>query len=315
MQRFEDFFGDQEGDALVRFGRDTGDVRRQQQVRAAGERMARGQRLGGEDIEGGAAELTALQRRRHRGFVDDTATSAVDQNGAALHGSDATRVEKAAGGVDERNVQADDIGRGDEGVERHRLDAGIRIGGVTHRQRRVEGNDAHADGLRQGRGALTDRAEADQPHRLAGDLAPARQGCARPVAGGHVGGRRIGAAQEQHRRGDHVFGDRVRVGACRRNHDDAAGGTGFDIDVVEADAEPPDDLAARHRREQRATDLGAVAHDQGVGASSLALEARCVVDERGVVQHIVRSGELCHRALVHELRDDDARHVADQADS
>ena len=45
---------------------------------------------------------------------------------------------------------------------------------------------------------------------------------ARPLAGGHGRGRRVGAAQQQHRRPDHVLGHRERVGAGRRNDRDAA---------------------------------------------------------------------------------------------
>ena len=96
------------------------------------------------------------------------------------------------------------------------------------------------------------RAEADDAERLAADLAAVRRARSRgqrPAA--TVGGRPVGAAQQQHRGRDHVFGDRVRVRAGGGDDGDAARRAAVDVDVVEADAEPADDLQRVARRAAR----------------------------------------------------------------
>ena len=90
-------------------------------------------------------------------------------------------------------------------------------------------------------------------------------------------------------------------------------GTGLGVDVVEADAEPRHDPAAGQRREQVAAHLGAVADDEGIGAGGELAQARRVVDELRVVEHVVRSGQLRHAGRAHELADDDACQFAAQA--
>ena len=64
------------------------------------------------------------------------------------------------------------------------------------------------------------------------------------------------------------------------------------IDVVQPDTQPPDDAAAAQRGKQCATHLGAVAHDQGVGACRQLLQAGHVVDQVRVVENVVLGLQL-----------------------
>ena len=146
-----------------------------------------GKRLGAEHVDRRTAERAALQRCRQRHLIDDAAARGVDQHRALLHRRDAARVEQVARRVDQRHMQADHIGAGDhfvEAGEAHAARGKRRVVGVHHR---VEGDHVHADALRELRGQLADRAEADQAQGLAADLAAVGQRIARPLAGSHGG--------------------------------------------------------------------------------------------------------------------------------
>ena len=97
-----------------------------------------------------------------------------------------------------------------------------------------------------------------------------------------------------------------RIGARGRNDFDPPLAAGIDVDVVEADAEPADDLQRRGGRQQPAIDLRAVAHDERIGARERFPERRGLIDERLVVTRVVLRGEARDRAFVHEFADDDA---------
>jgi hypothetical protein len=152
-----------------------------------------------------------------------------------------------------------------------------------------------------------DGAVADEAQEPAGGLA-ADQERARPASLEHGGGGREGATQEHERGGDHVLGHGGGVGACGRQHRDAAGTAGGEVDVVEADAEPAHDLEALGGREQGASDLGAIADDERTGARRHELELGRTVDERRVVVHLEVAAQVLDRRLVHELADDDVEH-------
>jgi len=253
-----------------------------------------------------AAELAALQRRGQRHFIDDAAARGVDQHCAALHRGDAFGIEQIARRIDQRHMQADHIGSGNQRIQPDRTHTVGRVGRVAAVHHRVVGDHCHAEPARQRRGELADRAEADQAQGLARRLAAVGQRIARPLPGRHRSAAPVGAAQQQQRRGDHVLGDRQGIRAGGRDHLHAARFAAGHVDVVQADAEPPDDLAARQRGEQVAAHLGAVAHDQRIRARRLGHQPRRVVDQLRVVQHIVRGAQRRQRALVDEFADDDA---------
>ena len=126
-----------------------------------------------------------------------------------------------------------------------------------------------------------------RPSVLPASSRPFDSARARPVAGGDVGGRRVGAAQQQHRRADHVLGDGERVGAGGGNH----------LDAACARTRRRRCCRARRRAGRRrcsvgaaassvAVDLRAVAHDQRIGVGERAAQRVGPVDERLVVDDI-----------------------------
>jgi len=66
----------------------------------------------------GAAELARVERRHERRLVDQRTARRVDQQRAGLHPGEACRVDHATGLGHERAMQADDVRRGIERVER-----------------------------------------------------------------------------------------------------------------------------------------------------------------------------------------------------
>ena len=252
---------------MFEFLRHAGDVRRQHEVRAVGEDGAAAsvEGLFIEDVEGGAPEAVLLQRRRQRSLVDDAAAGRVDEDRIGAHARDRLGADEAARFGRQRHVQRDDVGRDEEIVKRDPRD---RIpGGIVRRHEGIVRDDAHAEG-RGARGRLPrDGAEADEAEPLAGDLA-AHQAAARPGAGDHLRRRRVGAAQQKHRRADDVFRHRDVVGAARRTDGDAACPARLDVDVVEPDPEPADDLQRSGGFEQRAAHLRAVADDEAARPAS-----------------------------------------------
>ncbi len=79
-----------------------------------------GERLAREHVERSPAQPAASQRRRDGGFVDDAAARRVDEHRSWLHRRDPRRVDQAARRLEQRNVQAHDVGRGEQLVEAER---------------------------------------------------------------------------------------------------------------------------------------------------------------------------------------------------
>ncbi len=116
---------------------------------------------------------------------------------------------------------------------------------------------------------------------------PLESAVARPLTGRHRRCAGVCAAQQQQRRADHVLGNRQRIGAAGGYHLQATPLASRHVDVVQADAEPADHARPGQRIEQRATHLGAVAHDQGIGRGRLRQQPGRVIDQRRLVQHVV----------------------------
>jgi len=58
-----------------------------------------------EHIESGMADTAAVERRDHRGFVDQRAARGVDQDRAGFHAGDPRCVEEAACLVIQREIE------------------------------------------------------------------------------------------------------------------------------------------------------------------------------------------------------------------
>ncbi len=89
------------------------------------------QRFGVEYVEAGVADVTALERGDQRRLVDQRAAGGIDQDDAGLHLRDAFRRQEAARFVAERQMQRDDVGLLEQGIEidqRHRASGrGVRL--------------------------------------------------------------------------------------------------------------------------------------------------------------------------------------------
>ena len=128
---------------------------------------------------------------------------------------------------------------------------------------RVRGEDRHLHGPRPGRDRLADLAEPDDPERPAAEL-DARELGSLPFAAPdrRVGGRDLaGDAVEQ---GEGVLGGRDRVAGRRVDDGDAGPGRRLEIDVVDADPGPPDDLQSRAGGDRLGVDLDLAADDERV---------------------------------------------------
>ena len=127
-------------------------------------------------------------------------------------------------------------------VELDLLDADIL--GALRRQERIEGDHPHVQALRAVGDDRADIAAADHAEHLAGDL-DAHEAVLLPLAGlGRGIGLRDFARQRQHQR-DGVLGGRDRIAERRVHHDDALGGRGGNLDIVDADAGAADHLQPR----------------------------------------------------------------------
>ena len=104
------------------------------------------------------------------------------------------------------------------------------------------------------------------PKRLAGEF-DAHEAVLFPLAGVGRGVRGGDFAGEREHQRDRVFGRRDRVAVRRVHDDDAAGGGGVDVDVVDADAGAADDFQMRRGAEQVGGDFRRRADRQAVIAA------------------------------------------------
>ena len=79
--------------------------------------MIGGQRLRGEDVEAGAADMAAIDRGGERTLVDQFAACGVDENRTAFHGGKFLGVEKADQLRRQPRVQRNHVGFGQQTVE------------------------------------------------------------------------------------------------------------------------------------------------------------------------------------------------------
>ena len=259
------------------------------------------ERLVLEDIDRGAAEASRAQRVDERGLVDDPASRGVHEQGVRRHQRQRRAVDQPARRVRERDVDAHRVAHAQQ--IGNCLDAlGQLPGGVIRGEVGVARGDPHIEGARALGDRPGDRPEADQPEPRAGQLVPAEL-LPRPLAGRDARGRAVdGAPQRQHRR-QHVLRHRDGVRARGGEDRDAALGAGVEVDVVEAHAEPSDDLEGGRGVEQLAIDAGDVAHDQRSHARDRGQQFVARLGESGLVLHGAIAPQRLDGFLVHEFAD------------
>ena len=195
-----------------------------------------------EHVECGAGELARANRFLQGLLVDELTARGVDETGTVAHLRDRVASDQATGLVGERGVQRDDVRGSEHPVERLRaLDA--EVAEALLGDERVVRNDTHAQADGAARDLLADPSEPDHSERLAFQLDPVP---ARTLPAALLE-RRVGlrdVASESDDQSDRLLGsgDDGRLGRVR--DDDAPPGGGFDIDVVDAHAGPPDHLEA-----------------------------------------------------------------------
>ena len=198
-----------------------------------------GRGLFDEHIEGSAGNMTGIERGAQRGLVDQPAARAIDDAHALPGRLQRICVDDIARLVGERRVQRDEVGAAKKIVKLDLFDT--KIARTLRRQERIVGNHLHAQADAAIGNDRTDVAAADHAERLVGDF-DAHEAVLLPLAGL---GRRVGlrdlARQREHQR-DRVFGRRDRIAERRVHHDDALGGRGRNVDIVDADAGAADHL-------------------------------------------------------------------------
>ena len=179
-------------------------------------------------------------------LVDQAAARAVDDSNSGLGLREILARQYIAGLVGERRVERDEIGAREQGVELDLLHPHVER--PLRRQERIVGDHLHPEPQRPVGDDRADIAGADQAQCLARQL-DAHEPVLLPFAvlGGAVGLGQL-ARQREHQ-SDGMFGGGYRIAERRVHDDDAAGRRGGDVDIVDADTGPTDDLEIGRRVE------------------------------------------------------------------
>ena len=110
LQVINHLFGDHRGDAQLRLGGRSAEVRRGDDLIKAEQRIIGRRRLFLEHVERRTGDLAAAQGINQRRFINQSAARAVDEAHARLHLFNARRVDDAARLFGERRVQGDEVG-------------------------------------------------------------------------------------------------------------------------------------------------------------------------------------------------------------
>ena len=303
-----DLLGRLDARAVLRLGRRGAEVRRDDDVGVAEQRVI-GDRLLGEDVERRAGDLAGVQRRLQVRVDDERAAGDVDDPHAVLALGERLGVQEALGLRRLRQVQRDEV----TGRERVRGGLGLLDAELLEALGADEGvvrDDAHAEGAGADRDELADPAEAEHAEGLALDLGAAEL-AALPLAAGEAGVRLRDVAGEREHQRERVLGRGDRVGLRRVGDDDPALGRGGDVDVVHADAGTADDAQVVGALDRLGVELRRAADQDAVVAADaieqlLAGPVGAEVDVEALAQHVDAGlGDL--------LRDEDAVLLCQQA--
>ena len=246
LERELDRAGDGHARLLLRLRGRGAEVRRDDRARLTRDVIV-GRRLLREHVDAGSGDLAGFERRGESLLVDEAAAGDVDDVRGLLHGLQLSLADHAGRLGRLRHVDRQEVGLGDQFVERDELSAELL--GARGRDVRVEGDHAHAEGLHASGDERADAAEADHAERLLEELrAGERAALPCPARQRGVGGRDV--AREADDVSARELGGRDDVRGRRVDDHDARGRGGFDIDVVEADTGPRDDLEVRRMRDR-----------------------------------------------------------------
>src|SRR5262245_31875575 len=255
-----------------------------------------------EDIEPGTPDLAAPKPFDQRRLVDERAARGVDQDHAAFHAGDARGIDDAARLVVEREIERNDIGTRQQGIEVDERHAIVRA------WRPVPGDHLHANAACDPRNLAADAAESNDAERLAIELHAFERA---PMAGAHAAVH----AHEPARAGKHqrngVLGHRNVAVALDGVHGHAQSIERRHVHVARgAGAEEHDVAQCRALRHQLGRHIGMVVdadviageHTRQLGA----LERRRIHHDWGIVGP-VDAGK--HRVKLIVAVDEDRFHV------
>ena len=212
------------------------------------------QGLIGIDIEGRAADHPVLNGLGDRRLINDSAAGAIDDARRGLHRFQQFRIDQVFGIRGAGQVQADVVGFGKQGRQRHQPH--LHVLGPLRRHKRVVGHHIHAHGLGHPGHVGADLAEPHHPKFLLVELV-AHIFLAVPAAG-H--GARVGmghmARQREHQgQGMLCRGNGVALRGIHHNH--APLGRRGHIDVVDPHAGTANDAEFVGRFDDLGGHLGA----------------------------------------------------------
>ena len=253
---------------LLRFPGRGRDMRRRHDLRQAGQ-LCRTGRLGVEDVESRAGDLSGTDRGRERGFVDQIAAGRIDDAHAALAAREPRRVEQAARAGRGGQVEADVVRLRAQPVQRDQLH--VEVVRNLRGDVRIVRDDAHLERLRAPHDLAADAAQPEHAQALAPQLG-AVQRLLLPAADLHRCVRTgDGSGKRQHER-ERVLGHADAVDARGIEHQDAAPAGGVEIDVVDARTGARDDAQARRGGKQVGVHLRRAADDQAVGGVEIRVQ-------------------------------------------
>ena len=209
--------------------------------------------LFGEDVERRPRNVTLVEGLAQSDLVHQTAPGAVDDAHALLGLGDGFGRQDVAGLVGQGRVQGDEVGAGEKIVQLHLLHPELH--GALGGQERVIGDHLHPQAIGAVGDDGADIAAADQAQRLGRQL-HAHEAVLLPLAGlgGLVGFRQLAGEGED--QGDGVLGGGDGVAEGGVHHHDPGLGGGGNVDIVDADARPADDLQRLCRRDHVGVGLG-----------------------------------------------------------
>ena len=218
------------------------------------------------NIERRTAKLTGLQGFDDGGFVQQFAPCAIHQAHAFLHLAQRLRIDHACRLRSQADMQRDVVRLGVELIQRNHGD--IQLLRQTRRDVRIVRDHLHTEGKGATRDFDADAPQSDDAQRLAAQLG-ALQRFLFPLAGVHGG---IGAGEEARQRQHEskgVLGDRYSIAAGSVHDDDAALGSGIEIDVIHAHTGAPDDAQSGGLVHHRGVNKRGGADQDGVGGWQL----------------------------------------------
>ena len=254
--------------------------------------------------------MAAVEQFLEGHFVNQAAAGAIDDADARLALQQIFAAEDVAGAVGERRVQADEIGAGQQFVERHLGHAHML--GAFRGEERIEGDHLHLQAQRAIGDDAADVAGADQAQCL-GRHFDAHEAVLLPLAGlgGGIGFRQL--ASEREHQGDGVFGGGDAVAEWRVHHDDAERGSGRDIDIVNPDAGAAHHLQIGGGGEHLLGDLGGGADGEAIiiaddldqlvlrqAGDFVHFDAAGAEDFGGLGGHLIGNEDFGHGVLLRE---------------